>query len=108
MGGDLDEGWRPRRLRLAKSQRPLVFLCELIRPVFSSVFALWPVDFETRSLPINGKNRTIFTYAECINFFILSCYKKGVKSNNRRVFYVKMLLILLYDNRKESDESSKQ
>ena len=86
MGGDLDEGWRPRRLQLAKSQRPLVFLCELIRPVFSSVFALWPVDFETRSLPINGKNRTTFTYAKCINFFILSCYKIGVKNDNRRVF----------------------
>ena len=86
MGGDLDEGWRPRRLQLVKLQRPLVFLCELIRPVFSSVFALWPVDFETRSLPINGKNRTTFTYAKCVNFFISSSIKKGVKSNNRRGF----------------------
>ena len=60
MGGDLDEGWRPRRLQLAKSQRPLVFLCELIRPVFSSVFALWPVDFETRSLPIKVVKRKIY------------------------------------------------
>ena len=80
--------------------------------VFSSVFALWPVDFETRSLPINVKNRTTFTYAKRINFFILSCYKKGVKViTGGFSIYVKMLLILLYDNgsnRMESDESSKQ
>ena len=46
-----------------------------------------------------------------IFLFILSCYKKGVKNDNMRVFYVKMLLILfVYNNskRKESDESSKR
>ena len=68
MGGDLDEGWRPRRLQLAKSQRPLVFLCELIRPVFSSVFALWPVDFETRSLPIKVVKIEKYLH-NALNFF---------------------------------------
>ena len=68
MGGDLDEGWRPRRLQLAKLQRPLVFLCELIRPVFSSVFALWPVDFETRSLPIKVVKSKIYLQNASIFF----------------------------------------
>ena len=75
MGGDLDEGWRPRRLQLAKSQRPLVFLCELIRPVFSSVFALWPVDFETRSLPIKMVKNTMNLHNALIfTFFLLLFY----------------------------------
>ena len=71
MGGDLDEGWRPRRLQLAKLQRPLVFLCELIRPVFSSVFALWPVDFETRSLPIKVVKSKIYLQNVLIFFLIV-------------------------------------
>ena len=41
--------------------------------VFSSVFALWLVDFETRSLPINGKNRTIFTYVLMLNALTFLC-----------------------------------
>ena len=74
MSGDLDEGWRPQRLRFVKSQRPLVFLCELIRPVFSSVFSLWPVDFETRSLPIKVvRNKNYLHNALNIFFFKLLC-----------------------------------
>ena len=83
MGGDLDEGWRPRRLQLAKSQRPLVFLCELIRPVFSSVFALWPVDFETRSLPIKVVESRSFSH-NALNAlaFYLFCSKRWLNLKN--------------------------
>ena len=40
------------RLQHLMLRRLLIFLYELIRLAFSSVFSLWPDDFETRSLPV--------------------------------------------------------